>query len=105
MQFNFKKGLDTSLPHADEFKLIYTFIYGRIYSINTKAEIKISKIQNLPNLTLISSATLAATDMAATRRGWVQPIFFPPSQNPASYRYCGTCVVFPLPVSPSIIKT
>ena len=47
--FNFKKGVDTSytsLPHADDFKLIYNFICGRVYSINTKAEIKISNKRN-----------------------------------------------------------
>ena len=43
-------------------------------------------------------------EIAATRRGSVTPInrFL---VNPASYKNCGTCVVFPDPVSPAIIKT
>ncbi len=49
-------------------------------------------------------ATRAATLIAATRLGWVQPTFFPSLQYPASYRYCGICVVFPEPVSPSTMR-
>lgn len=60
---------------------------------------------SLPSLQPTSSATRFATLMAATRRGWVQPTFFPPSHHPASYRYCGSCVVLPLPVSPTMIST
>ncbi len=37
-----------------------------------------------------SSATRAATDMAATRRGCVHPIL-PTLLYPASCRYCGIC--------------
>lgn len=44
-----------------------------------------------------------ATETAATRRGWVQPIF-PRSANPSSAKYCVICVVFPDPVSPTTIK-
>lgn len=50
-----------------------------------------------------SSDTLLATDMAATRRGCVQPIF-PREVYPASARYCVIWVVFPEPVSPTTIK-
>lgn len=32
-------------------------------------------LTSLPSLYPISSATLDATDIAATRRGWVHPIF------------------------------
>ena len=37
---------------------------------------------SLPSFTPTSCATRAATDMAATRRGWVQPIFKPPLLYP-----------------------
>ena len=57
-----------------------------------------------PTFTPISSATRAATDMAATRRGWVQPMH-PSFAYPASARYCGICVVFPEPVSPTTTIT
>lgn len=50
-----------------------------------------------------SSDTLLATDMAATRRGCVQPIF-PREVYPASARYCVIWVVFPEPVSPTTIR-
>lgn len=36
------------------------------------------KLTSFPSLTFISCATLEATDMAATLRGCVQPIFMPP---------------------------
>lgn len=62
-------------------------------------------ITSFPNFTPISTATRAATDIAATLLGWVHPTFLPPSVNPASWRYWGIWVVFPDPVSPSIIKT
>ena len=45
------------------------------------------------------------TDMAATRRGWVQPIFLPSLVQPSSCRYCGSCVVLPEPVSPQTMTT
>jgi hypothetical protein len=60
-------------------------------------------ITSLPSLTPISWATRADTLMAATLRGCVQPIFFSSRVNPASYKYCGIWVVFPDPVSPSMI--
>lgn len=41
--------------------------------------------------------------MAATRRGWVQPIF-PLTARPSSAMYCVICVVLPLPVSPITIN-
>ena len=55
-----------------------------------------------PNCTLISLATLCAMLIAATRRGWVQAIA-PSFVKRASWRYWGIWVVFPLPVSPTII--
>lgn len=91
-----------------------------------------SKHTSLPSLTPTSCATRAATDMAATRRGWVQPIFKPPALYPwqkqitswvsrttqvlqiiylcmwgltSSIRYCGIWVVLPDPVSPSMMST
>ena len=57
-----------------------------------------------PMRTFISCATRAATLIAATRRGCVQPIL-PRSLYPISCRYCGIWVVFPEPVSPTRIKT
>lgn len=62
-------------------------------------------LTSLPSLTPISWATRAATLMAATRRGCVQPIFLLLCVNPPSYKYCGIWVVFPDPVSPSMIRT
>lgn len=47
-----------------------------------------------PSFTFISSATRAATLIAATRRGWVHPSFnVPPRVYPSSCRYCMICVV------------
>mmetsp|Transcript_18344 Transcript_18344/g.69425 ORF Transcript_18344/g.69425 Transcript_18344/m.69425 type:complete len:390 (-) Transcript_18344:610-1779(-) len=51
-----------------------------------------------------SSATRAATLMAATRLGCVQPIR-PNLVYPSSRRYCVSCVVLPLPVSPVMTTT
>mmetsp|Transcript_25526 Transcript_25526/g.65734 ORF Transcript_25526/g.65734 Transcript_25526/m.65734 type:complete len:247 (-) Transcript_25526:100-840(-) len=48
-----------------------------------------------------SSATLLETVMTGTRRGCVMAICRPPAVQPASCKNCGSCVVFPLPVSPS----
>ena len=39
--------------------------------------------------------------MAATLRGWVQAICFPPLEYPASDMNCAIWVVFPEPVSPT----
>mmetsp|Transcript_20449 Transcript_20449/g.57994 ORF Transcript_20449/g.57994 Transcript_20449/m.57994 type:complete len:352 (+) Transcript_20449:1467-2522(+) len=50
-----------------------------------------------------SSATRLATDIAATRRGCVQPII-PLDVRPISAMYCVICVVLPLPVSPITTK-
>ena len=55
-------------------------------------------------MTPTSSATRLATDMAATRRGCVQPIL-PRLVYPASARYCVICVVLPDPVSPITTRT
>lgn len=52
----------------------------------------------------ISSLTRFATDIAATRRGWVQPMR-PCLQYPSSYKNCVSCVVFPEPVSPTTTIT
>ena len=54
-----------------------------------------------PRGTPISSATRIATVCAATRRGCVHATRRPPAHQPASARYCGTCVVFPHPVWPT----
>jgi hypothetical protein len=59
---------------------------------------------SFPSWTPISSATRAATVCAATRRGCVHATTRPPSAQPASNRYCGICVLFPLPVSPTMIN-
>lgn len=58
----------------------------------------------LPNSTPISSATLLATDTAATLLGYVHPIT-PVLVYPSSYKYYVNCVVLPDPVSPTIIHT
>ena len=52
----------------------------------------------------ISSLTRLATLIAATRRGWVQPIN-PYLPYPCSNRYCVNCVVLPDPVSPTTMTT
>ena len=44
------------------------------------------------------------TVMAATLRGWVQPIL-PSTPRPASRHILGICVVFPEPVSPVMMTT
>ena len=36
-----------------------------------------------------SDATLPATEVAATRRGWVQAITLPSAAQPDSSKYCG----------------
>mmetsp|Transcript_3940 Transcript_3940/g.14150 ORF Transcript_3940/g.14150 Transcript_3940/m.14150 type:complete len:218 (+) Transcript_3940:1766-2419(+) len=59
---------------------------------------------SLPSLQPTSSATRAATLMAATLLGCVHPIF-PSLLNPVSWRYCGIWVLFPLPVSPTMMRT
>ena len=60
-------------------------------------------LTSCPSLQPNSSDTRLATDMAATRRGWVQPIF-PLVVYPLSARYCVICVVLPEPVSPMTIR-
>jgi len=50
---------------------------------------------SFPSLTSNSSATRLATLIAATRLGCVQAII-PTFVYPASWRYCGICVVFPI---------
>jgi len=57
-----------------------------------------------PSLTPNSSATRAATLIAATLRGCVHPIFWPFLVYPCSCKYCGIWVVFPDPVSPTRIR-
>jgi len=53
-----------------------------------------------------SAATRSATPMAEMRRGCVQMMFTGVFVSAACSRmYCATCVVFPLPVSPSTIVT
>ena len=47
----------------------------------------------------------AATERAAIRRGWVQPIMPAPSAGSASRHILGICVVLPEPVSPHRIST
>ena len=54
--------------------------------------------------TSISSLTRFATDIAATRRGWVHPMR-PCRQYPSSYKNWVSCVVFPEPVSPTTMTT
>ena len=57
-----------------------------------------------PHGTFISSATRLEMLIAATRRGWVQPIR-PRAPSPASRHILGNCVVFPDPVSPATMST
>jgi hypothetical protein len=58
-----------------------------------------------PSSTSISVATRRATEVAAIRRGWVQPIRFPSPPRPRANTILGSCVVFPEPVSPQTITT
>lgn len=61
------------------------------------------KLTSCPKQQPNSSDTLFATDIAATLRGWVHPIF-PLEVYPASARYWVIWVVFPDPVSPITIR-
>jgi hypothetical protein len=56
---------------------------------------------SLPNSISISSATLLATFIADILRGWVTATHF--LDNLFSKINCGSCVVFPDPVSPCTI--
>lgn len=56
-------------------------------------------LTSFPSWVLFSSATLPASEIAATRRGCVTATM-PWRPMPASYRYWGIWVVFPEPVSP-----
>lgn len=58
---------------------------------------------SLPSLTSISSATRAATLMAATRRGCVHPIL-PALEYPASWRYWVIWVVLPAPAETDSVR-
>ena len=57
-----------------------------------------------PKATFNSSATRRATEVAATRRGWVQAMR-PLSPRPAARHIFGICVVLPEPVSPASTST
>src|SRR6478735_1093385 len=57
-----------------------------------------------PKPTFSSSATRRATELAATRRGWVQAMR-PRSPRPAARHIFGICVVLPEPVSPASTST
>ena len=75
------------------------FVSGPVQSSN-----RIEYPTSSPSRHPTSSATRLATDVAATRRGCVQPIL-PRSANPASAKNCVICVVFPDPVSPMTMST
>ena len=65
----------------------------------------ISEMSYAPDCLLINCCLIdyrVHTVMAATRRGWVTAITWPSAAQPASRRYCGICVDFPHPVSPTI---
>ena len=57
-----------------------------------------------PHATFNSSAMRWEMESAATRRGWVQPIFAS-MPSPASSHILGICVVLPEPVSPAMTTT
>ena len=57
-----------------------------------------------PHVTPSSSATRREMLIAATRRGWVQPMR-PRRSSPASRHIFGSCVVLPEPVSPATMST
>ena len=57
-----------------------------------------------PQPTFSSSAMRLEMESAATRRGWVQPIFAS-MPSPASRHILGICVVLPEPVSPASTTT
>jgi hypothetical protein len=75
------------------------FVSGPVQSSN-RIEYPTSSPRRQPT----SSATRLATDVAATRRGWVHPIL-PRSARPSSARYWVSWVVFPEPVSPMTMRT
>ena len=76
-----------------------------------------------PKTVPTSVAVRAATEVTATRRGWVHAMTFPSADHPASCKYCGISedtleriyksvyaneyarVVFPEPVSPTTTTT
>ena len=65
--------------------------------IDVCSEVASSKRMEYPTKPPISqpfsSATLRATDIAATRLGCVQPTMRPPAVRPSSCKYCASCVV------------
>lgn len=66
------------------------------------------KLTVSPNFSPLSEATLSETEIAAMRLGCVQIILHtaPRSNSISDSRInCGTCVVFPQPVSPEMIST
>ena len=79
-----------------------------MYLITVSSEVQSSNRMAYPTLVPsshpISSLTRFATDIAATRRGCVQPII-PNVLYPSSCMYCVICVVFPDPVSPTTTTT
>lgn len=64
-----------------------------------------AKPTSVPRAHPRSSATRAASIVAAIRLGCVQQTARPCCAHPASARYCGSCVLFPLPVSAVTITT
>jgi len=66
------------------------------------------KLTVSPNFSPLSEATLSETEIAAMRLGCVQIILHTAPRNNSisdSRINCGTCVVFPQPVSPEMITT
>lgn len=61
--------------------------YYNRHTLDVQSSNRIEYPHAAPNFTPISSLTRLATDMAATRRGWVHPII-PDLPYPSSYKYC-----------------
>ena len=90
------KNSRSSMPSVMYFSLVFS---------DVQSSNRMLYPTSFPSFTPASSATRAETDIAATRRGCVHPIFWPSRANPASHMYCGICVVLPEPVSPTITTT
>ena len=76
--------------------------FTRVAALETSSK-RIAYPTRSPSAVPVSSATRRATETAATRRGCVHATASPPAR-PASCAYCGSCVVFPEPVSPTTIS-
>lgn len=62
----------------------------RVFSLLLTSSNRMVYPTSSPKTVPTSAATLLATEVAATRRGWVQAIVAPLAVHPASCRYWGS---------------